>query len=229
MAGWKGYGITAGWSAVGGQTQSPYVIGGVVPGEKLLGHSVTIPFHSQARKSLTHTTFQTPAGSSAGSAVSVAAGFAPIALATETDGSVVQPANRAALYGLKATVGDVPTEGTAPWSALTDSVGAMARTPGDLANVMSVLTNRTDLGAERVMTGTWTGLRVGFVDPTLWSFLPFICDADPALIEQQRRWLRDAAGVISANGGTVEKNVPLTSMDELVLDGEDALEQLWSA
>lgn len=95
MAGWKGYGITAGWSAVGGQTQSPYVIGGVVPGEKLLGHSVTIPFPSQARKSLTHTTFQTPASSSAGSAVSVAAGFAPIALATETDGSVVQPANRA--------------------------------------------------------------------------------------------------------------------------------------
>lgn len=172
MAGWKGYGITAGWSAVGGQTQSPYVIGGVVPGEKLLGHSVTIPFPSQARKSLTHTTFQTPAGSSAGSAVSVAAGFAPIALATETDGSVVQPANRAALYGLKATVGDVPTEGTAPWSALTDSIGAMARTPGDLANVISVLTNRTDFAAERVMTGTWAGLRVGFVDPTPSGLYP---------------------------------------------------------
>ncbi|KAK1832513.1 amidase signature domain-containing protein [Podospora conica] len=209
MAGWKGFGITAGWSAVGGQTQSPYVIDGVVPGEKLLGHS-------------------TPAGSSSGSAVSVAAGFAPLALATETDGSVVQPANRAALYGLKATVGLIPTEGTAPWSALTDSIGAMARTPGDLANVMAVLTGRTKLGADFVRTETWAGLRVGFVDPTLWNFVPFICDPDYVLIEQQHRALSKAVDVIYANGGRVQENVPLTSMDELVLDGKDALDQLWN-
>lgn len=141
----------------------------------------------------------------------------------------MQPANRASLYGLKATVGLVPTEGTAPWSALTDSIGAMARTPGDLANVMAVLANRTELSADRVMTGTWAGLRVGFVDPTMWNFVPSICEADPVLIEQQRRGLRNAAHIIFSNGGTVEENVPLTSMDELVLDGKDALDQLWSA
>ncbi|KAH6622595.1 amidase signature domain-containing protein [Chaetomium tenue] len=208
MAGWKGFGITTGWSAVGGQTQTPYVVGGVAPGEKLLGHS-------------------TPAGSSSGSAVGVAAGFAPLALATETDGSIVQPATRASLYGLKATVGLIPTEGTAPWSALTDSIGGMARTPGDLANLLGILLNDTSLSA-RTATDNWGGQRVGFVDPTLWSFVPFICNPDKVLIEQQRRGLADAANTISEHGGVVEQPVPLTSMDELVLDGEDALEQLWN-
>ena len=43
LAGWKGFPITAEWSAVAGQTQSPYVVGGMVPGDKILGHSVSIP------------------------------------------------------------------------------------------------------------------------------------------------------------------------------------------
>jgi len=209
MAGWKGSGITTGWSAVGGQTQTPYVIGGVVPGEKLLGHS-------------------TPGGSSSGSAVSVAAGFAPLALATETDGSIVQPANRASLYGLKATVGHISTKGTAPWSPLTDSIGAMARTPEDLANVMGTLLKRPDLAAETTAR-SWEGLRVGFVDPSLWGFVPFICDPNAVLINQQHRGLQQASEAISANGGYVQQPVLLTSMDQLVLeDGEDALEQLWN-
>ncbi|KAK3367391.1 amidase signature domain-containing protein [Lasiosphaeria ovina] len=207
MAGWKGFGITTGWSAVGGQTQSPYIIGGVKPGEKLLGHT-------------------TPAGSSSGSAAGVAAGFSPLALATETDGSIVQPANRASLYGLKATVGLIPTEGTAPWSSLTDSIGGMARTPQDLAALLGILLNDTDFSDS--LTGSWEGQRVGFVDPTLWTFVPFICDPDPVLIEQQHRALADAADIIAKSAGTVEQPVPLTSMDELVLDGEDALDQLWN-
>ena len=157
----------------------------------------------------------------------MAAGFAPLALATETDGSIVQPANRASLYGLKATVGLIPTEGTAPWSALTDSIGGMARTPGDLANLLGILLNDTNLSA-RTTTDTWEGQRVGFVDPTLWGFVPFICNPDNVLTDQQRRALADAANTISGKGGFVEQPVPLTSMDELVLDGEDALEQLWS-
>lgn len=61
------------WSAVGGQTQSPYVKGDYVPGDKILGHN-------------------TPCGSLSGSAVVVVAGFAPVALGTESDGSIAQPA-----------------------------------------------------------------------------------------------------------------------------------------
>jgi amidase len=40
MTGYKGFGVTVGWSALGGQTQTPYVIGGFKESEKLLGHSV---------------------------------------------------------------------------------------------------------------------------------------------------------------------------------------------
>ena len=103
----------------------------------------------------------------------------------------------------------------------------MARTPGDLASLLGILLNDTNLSA-RTTTDTWEGQRIGFVDPTLWGFVPFICNPDNVLIDQQRRGFADAANTISGKRGFVEQPVPLTSMDELVLDGEDALEQLWS-
>lgn len=181
--------------------------------------------------------FQAPAGSSSGSAAGVAAGFAPLALATETDGSIVQPANRAALYGIKATVGLIPTEGTAPWSSLTDSIGGMAKSPQDLAALLEVLVGATG-GTEKDLKGPkengdlpepWTGQRVGFVDPTLWSFSPVICDPDPVLIQQQREEMDATISRIEDSGAVVARSVPFPSMDQLVLDDDDdALEQLWS-
>lgn len=160
MTGWKGFGVTTGWSALGGQTQSPYIVGGFKDGDKLCGHSA-------------------PGGSSSGSAAGVAAGFAPLALATETDGSIVQPSNRAALYGLKVTVGLLPTEGTAPWSSLTDSIGGMAKSSEDLTSLIEILSGSD---YRKSLTRSWAGLRIGFVDPTLWSFSPVICDSDEQLI-----------------------------------------------
>ncbi|KAL2285896.1 hypothetical protein FJTKL_07395 [Diaporthe vaccinii] len=217
MTGWKGCGITTGWSALGGQTQNPYIYGGFKDGDKILGHSA-------------------PAGSSSGSAAGVAAGFAPLALATETDGSIVQPANRAALYGLKATVGLISTEGTAPWSALTDSIGGMAKSPQDLEALFNVLTVAKRDASEKArndwengyLPDSWTRQRVGFVDPSLWSFSPAICDPDPVLIQQQREEMETAISRIEKYGAVVVRSVPFPSMDQLVLDGDDALEQVWN-
>lgn len=166
----------------------------------------------------------------------MAAGFAPLALATETDGSIVQPASRAALYGLKATVGLISTKGTAPWSALTDSIGGMAKSPQDLAALFEVLigadedfkkTSKFDENF-RSLYGPWKRLRIGFVDPTLWSFSPAICDPDPVLIQQQRKEMEAAITKIESFGAMVVRSVPFPSMDQLVLDGDDALKQLWS-
>ncbi|KAI1110907.1 amidase signature domain-containing protein [Nemania sp. NC0429] len=206
MTGWKGFGLTTGWSALGGQTQSPYIDGGFKDGDKLLGHSA-------------------PGGSSSGSAAGVAAGFAPLALATETDGSIVQPSNRAALYGLKATVGLLSTEGTAPWSSLTDSIGGMAKSSEDLMSLIEALSGKNYREYQKT---SWDGLRIGFVDPNLWSFSPVICDPDEYFIQQQRIAIADAMDQIKKNGGIVKGPVPLTSMEELLLDGDDALEQLWN-
>ncbi|KAI0191098.1 amidase signature enzyme [Astrocystis sublimbata] len=206
MAGFKGFGVTTGWSVLGGQTQSPYIDGGFKDRTKILDHSA-------------------PGGSSSGSAVGVAAGFSPLALATETDGSIVQPSNRAALYGMKATVGLISAEGTAPWSPVTDSIGGMAKSPEDLANLFSVLLN-TDL--THCLSATWSDQRVGVVDPGLWSFSPVICDPDTMLIQQQREELEAVVDKIQTDGAKIKRPVPLPSMDNLVLDGDDALEQIWN-
>ena len=56
-------------------------------------------------------TKQTPGASSTGSAVAVAAGFSPLAMATETIGSIVTPSTRAGLYSLKPTTGVQDTTG----------------------------------------------------------------------------------------------------------------------
>ncbi|KAI0842210.1 hypothetical protein F5Y06DRAFT_293034 [Hypoxylon sp. FL0890] len=61
------------------------------------------------------------------SAVGTAAGFAPLSIGAEADGSIVQPAVRAALYGLKGTVGDANMAGTQSGAALFDSAGPIAK------------------------------------------------------------------------------------------------------
>jgi amidase len=155
----------------------------------------------------------------------LAAGFTPLALCTETDGSIGQPANRLALYGLKATVGVVSTEGIAPWSAVTDSVGGMAKSAEDLANLFSIL-ERKDF--RETLVKNWEGLKVGFVDPHLWEFSPIVCEEDPVFLKQVYDEMNIAAELISRSGAIVKMKVPLTSMKELLLDGKDALEQIWS-
>ncbi|KAL8806970.1 MAG: hypothetical protein Q9182_000951 [Xanthomendoza sp. 2 TL-2023] len=75
----------------------------------------------------------TPAGSSSGSAVGVAAGFAPVSIGAETNGSVVQPATSVALYGLKASHGSTAPGGVLPGVLSFDCLGGFAKTPADLA------------------------------------------------------------------------------------------------
>ncbi len=72
-------------------------------------------------------------GSSSGSAVGVSAGFAPYSLGTETGGSLVYPARKAALYAMRPSLGTVSTEGLYRISRSFDGVRAMAKTPYDLA------------------------------------------------------------------------------------------------
>lgn len=102
----------------------------------------------------------------------------------------------------------------------------MAKSADDLATLFGVLMNGIDF--ESQLTRSWKGQRVGFVDPELWEFSSAICDRDAELLEYQRAMIAKAAKKIRKHGAVVKDHVPLTSMDELVLDGEDALEQLWS-
>lgn len=97
----------------------------------------------------------------------MAAGFTPISIATESDGSLVCPAGRGGVYGLKLTVGAVPYLGcqaNSPWAAAN---GAMAKSALDLADTVSVMLEDPELPQK--ITDSWAGLRVGFVDFHVWK------------------------------------------------------------
>ena len=101
---------SSGWSAVGGQTKNPYDIS------------------------------RNPCGSSAGSAVAVSANLCVVAIGTETNGSIVCPANNNGIVGIKPTVGLLSRSGIIPISFTQDTPGPMARTLRDAATCLGVLT-----------------------------------------------------------------------------------------
>jgi amidase len=100
---------TSGWSAMGGQTANPFALE------------------------------RNPSGSSSGSAAGIAAGLAPIAVGTETDGSIVCPASACGVVGIKPTLGLVSRSGIVPISAAQDTAGPMARSVTDAAALLGIL------------------------------------------------------------------------------------------
>jgi amidase len=86
-----------------------------------------------------HGTGRSPSGSSSGSAVAVAAGLAPAAIGTETDGSIVSPSAACGIVGIKPTLGLVSRSGVVPISAAQDTAGPMAATVADCAALLTVL------------------------------------------------------------------------------------------
>ena len=69
----------------------------------------------------------------------MAAGYAPLSVGTETDGSLVCPAGRASVYTIKPTIGVVSQKGLIPVSHTMDSAGPMGKTPYDIAALMDIL------------------------------------------------------------------------------------------
>jgi aspartyl-tRNA(Asn)/glutamyl-tRNA(Gln) amidotransferase subunit A len=82
---------------------------------------------------------RTPGGSSSGSAVAVAAGLAPVAIGTDTGGSVRLPAGWCGIVGLKVTAGRISTFGVLPLSFTLDTPGPMGRSVEDAALIFRVL------------------------------------------------------------------------------------------
>jgi amidase len=120
---------TSGWSARGGQCRNP------------------------------HDLQRSPSGSSSGSAAAVAAGLAPVAVGTETVGSVVSPAAMCGIVGIKPGSGLIVGESVIPIATSWDAVGAMGRSVTDAAALLSVLAGR-DLrpGSTRGLRGARLGV-----------------------------------------------------------------------
>ncbi len=83
-------------------------------------------------------------GSSGGSAAAVAGGLVPIALGSDTNGSIRVPSSFCGLFGLKPTYGRLSRAGTFPFVASLDHVGPFARSVGDLALAYDAMLGRDD-------------------------------------------------------------------------------------
>lgn len=80
-----------------------------------------------------HDPRHTPGGSSSGSAAAVAAGMVPLAVGTQTNGSVIRPASYCGVYGFKPTYGLIPRNGVLKQSRALDQIGVFARSIEDVA------------------------------------------------------------------------------------------------
>jgi len=104
-------------------------------GAVIIGKTVTTEFATQApgKTRNPHDPERTPGGSSSGSAAAVAAGMVPLALGSQTNGSVIRPAAFCGVLGFKPTHGLIPRHGMFMLSRTLDQVGVFARTVHDLA------------------------------------------------------------------------------------------------
>ena len=123
---------TSGWSAVGGLTGNPWSLD------------------------------RSPGGSSAGSGAALAAGLAPLAIGTETDGSIVCPASVNGVVGLKPTVGRLSSHGIVPISHSQDTAGPMARSVRDVALLWQALTGETPIAPVDLTIGVVAQWRIGY-------------------------------------------------------------------
>lgn len=104
-------------------------------GGLVMGKTVTTEFAFRAAGKTKNPWNQshTPGGSSSGSAAAVAAGFVPVAIGTQTLGSVIRPAAFCGVVGYKPSYGAIPRTGIHPFSATLDTVGVFARSVADAA------------------------------------------------------------------------------------------------
>lgn len=131
-----------------------------------------------------------PCGSSGGSAVAVAAGFAPLALGTETQGSISCPASHAALYAMKPSTGLLSRSGILPSSTTFDAPGILAKSTWDISNALDIASGPDDTDPATLMaslhrygsfaqqpSSNWSDWRIGFADPDwFWSSIGVYSD-----------------------------------------------------
>jgi amidase len=131
---------TSGWSAYGGLTRNPYGLN------------------------------RSAGGSSAGSGAAVGARYVPLAVGTETDGSITCPAAFNGCVGIKPTVGLLPSTGIVPISASQDTAGPMAMSIREAAAFLSVLAADGIDYAAHAVGERLGGLRIGIPREQFWGY-----------------------------------------------------------
>uniref|UniRef100_A0A8H7K0Y6 Amidase domain-containing protein n=1 Tax=Bionectria ochroleuca TaxID=29856 RepID=A0A8H7K0Y6_BIOOC len=165
-----------------------------------------------------------PSGSSSGSAAAVAAGYSPLSLGTETNGSLVWPASRCLLYSIKPTVGLISQRGIVPVSHTCDSAGPMGKTPYDVALLLdAILDTPPHTSFTSSVTESWSNLSVGFVDyKTWWYDAGFLKPVEDATNQMYGSFL-DAYDRIKSSAKSFADNVPLILPGDFDLNGQDSM------
>src|SRR2546423_3024044 len=135
-ANFRSFESVSGWSGRGGQTNNPYGIN------------------------------RNPCGSSSGSGAAASANFAAVSFGTETDGSIVCPANANGVVGLKPTVGLTSRAGIVPIAHTQDTFGPHGRTVADAAVALGVVQSRSFDGRDPATAGVPLGWQGRFTRPT---------------------------------------------------------------
>jgi len=198
-ANFRSTGSSSGWSAVGGLCLNPHALD------------------------------RSAGGSSSGSGAAVAAGLAPLAVGTETDGSILCPSALCGVVGIKPTVGLINGRGIVPISHSQDTAGPIATTVADAAALLSILAStpyednlvtHTPAVPGRHAHQDYTqfcqpdglrGARIGVPRKGLWGYSA----AADALAEQ-------AVELLASHGATIVDPADIPSYDALA-SSEDEL------
>jgi aspartyl-tRNA(Asn)/glutamyl-tRNA(Gln) amidotransferase subunit A len=153
-----------------------------------------------------HDASRVPGGSSGGSAAAVAAGFAPLALGSDTGGSIRQPAALCGVVGMKPTYGAVSRYGLVAFASSLDQIGPFARTVADAAALYEAIAGHDPRDTTSIpepvspvsagLADGVAGLRVGLVTE--------LCEAEGIEADVTAR-LREAADALEHAGAKVDE------------------------
>ena len=155
----------------------------------------------------------TPGGSSSGSAAAVAAGIVPLALGTQTLGSVIRPAAFNGVVGLKPSFGAIPRTGVHPLSPSLDHVGCFARKVDDVALALSLLAGSNDSDPHgRPLPGFDVALDKGVL-PLDRPRLAIVRFAKWSKVEPEQQQVFDAAVASLRGSGAILEELELAEID----------------
>ena len=197
-------------------------------GAVMLGKTVTTEFacldpsHTKNPWNPAHT----PGGSSSGSAVSVAARMCPVAMGSQTVGSVLRPASYNGIVGLKPTYGRVSRRGVVPVSWSLDTVGWMGRSVEDMALLLHVMAgpDEQDPVASRLPAGDYLSGLDSAGPPKIGLITSFFMEESDQ--ETQKRTRGVLEELRSAGASVVELKLPesfqTAVQDQLLIMGVEA-------
>jgi amidase len=155
----------------------------------------------------------TPGGSSSGSAAAVAAGLVPLALGTQTLGSVIRPAAFNGVVGLKPSFGAIPRTGVHPLSPSLDHVGFFARRVDDVAYALSLLGGTSDSDVHgRPLPAFQVSVEQG-LPPLAAPRLAVVRFAKWSKAEPEQQQLFDTAVAALRDAGAIVEELELPELD----------------